>query len=215
MKVLPYVYKGVHKASNQFYIGYRCANKVPAVDDLGKKYHTSSKYVKALGSENFDWTIIAEFTDKFQALEYEQQLIDEHIKDPLCLNKYSNRKRFTMAGGVVSESTRQKIGNANKGRVMTAEAKRKQAQTRKGYKHSPDTLLKLSLAKKGRPGHTRTEETKEKMSKAKKGKPGHVITDEIRQKISATKKGRPNHPQTEETKQKISATKKAKNKNNS
>ena len=41
MKALPYVYKLVHKETGEFYIGFRCANKVPANEDLGIKYFTS------------------------------------------------------------------------------------------------------------------------------------------------------------------------------
>ena len=49
IKKNPYVYKITHKETNQFYIGFRCANKVQANLDLGFKYFTSSKAVKELG----------------------------------------------------------------------------------------------------------------------------------------------------------------------
>jgi len=47
---LPYVYKGTNLETNEFYIGSRCVNKVPAKEDLGFEYFTSAPKVK----ERFD-----------------------------------------------------------------------------------------------------------------------------------------------------------------
>ena len=58
-----------------------------------------------------------------------------------------------------------KMSEANKGRKITEESKRKQSVSLKGKKHSEETRRKLSEAKKRR---TFSEETKRKMSEANK-----------------------------------------------
>ena len=86
MNIQPYVYKLTHKESGEFYIGYREANKVPALEDLGKQYFTSSNTIQELGFSNFDIEIIEEFETGIEAYNYEQILIKENIHDSLCLN---------------------------------------------------------------------------------------------------------------------------------
>jgi hypothetical protein len=90
-KVMPYGYIGTHKVTCQFYIGFRCANKKPADQDLGTYYFTTSKRVKdEFGFENFNWIIVAEFfneeTRKKDAYEFEQELIGVYLTQPLNLN---------------------------------------------------------------------------------------------------------------------------------
>ncbi len=86
-RVLPYVYKLVHNQTGEFYFGYREANKVPSSQDLGIKYFTSSKYIHEMDFSNFETSILAEFFDGFDAWKYEQNLIQEHLNNPLCINK--------------------------------------------------------------------------------------------------------------------------------
>lgn len=99
-RILPYVYKLTHKVTGEFYIGYRESNKHPSSVDL-PKYQTSSKVVKAIGFENFDWQIVAEFFDGASAYEYENHQIAEHWNDPLILNrqyKLNSKRHFRFAG---------------------------------------------------------------------------------------------------------------------
>lgn len=88
----PYVYMGIHKITGHFYIGYRECNKVQSHLDIGKKYRTTSSSVIVKEQFNeFDWVIIAEFytdTAKDDAYWFEQEVIKENIKNPLCLNKH-------------------------------------------------------------------------------------------------------------------------------
>jgi len=98
MKALPYVYKLVHKETGEFYIGFRCANKVPANEDLGIKYFTSSKLVKKT-FENFECFVLGEFEDKDAAYTFEQNLIKECFSNPLILNKHwQDTKTYSMLG---------------------------------------------------------------------------------------------------------------------
>jgi hypothetical protein len=86
-KILPYVYICIHKTTEEFYIGYRSANKVPSSEDLGKVYFTSSKRVKPI-FEEFNFYIIAEFFDSNDAYNHEQTLIKDHFNDALCINQH-------------------------------------------------------------------------------------------------------------------------------
>jgi hypothetical protein len=90
-----------------------------------------------------------------------------------------------------SQETREKIGQANMGRII-----------------SDETRMKMSLARKGR---RPTEETKRKMSRAQMGNKnclGYKRSEETRRKISEANIGRHRH-HTEETKMRMSIAQKA------
>jgi hypothetical protein len=91
MHIYPYVYRLDHPVTGEFYIGYRCANKVSSAEDLGHIYFTSSKIVKPRFHE-FTYQIIAEFFDKNDAYDFEQQLISDNFKNPNILNRLVHRK---------------------------------------------------------------------------------------------------------------------------
>lgn len=91
MTNLPYVYRLTHKSNGCLYIGYRSNNKVPAHEDLGTIYFTSSKVVGPTFSE-FDIEIIQEFLTAEEAYLYEQRLIYENIRNPLLLNMHCSHE---------------------------------------------------------------------------------------------------------------------------
>lgn len=82
-----YVYCGEHPISGEIYFGYRKANKVPADQDIGVLYFTSSKEIKHRFSD-FNWTILAEFFIPEDAYDFEQTLIYEHWGNKNLLNKH-------------------------------------------------------------------------------------------------------------------------------
>jgi len=90
-----YVYKIICKPTGQYYFGSRYGHSTKSIqpaDDLWKLYFTSSSVVKELitiyGKEAFNPLIIKLFDQRDQAYWYEQQLIENHIEDPLCVNLY-------------------------------------------------------------------------------------------------------------------------------
>jgi len=92
----PYVYLGINRTTDEFYIGARYSHskhKRDSVDDLGVVYYTSSKKVKPIFAQ-FDWKILAVFVSKEDALAYEEMLINEHWHNPLLLNKNKGGKKF-------------------------------------------------------------------------------------------------------------------------
>ena len=90
-----YVYKLVCKPTGQFYYGYRKVNidrkRLPK-DDFWIYYFTSSTYVEELidkyGKNAFEYEIIFESTDIDAVYWYEQDIIKQHRKEPLSLNKH-------------------------------------------------------------------------------------------------------------------------------
>lgn len=94
LKVLPYVYMGIHKTTGKVYYGYREANTTPSHIDI-YKYKTSCKQ-KDFIFEEFNWIILAEFFDSGDAYDFEQSLIINMWGNPLLVNKrcYHNRNWF-------------------------------------------------------------------------------------------------------------------------
>ena len=172
-KVLPYVYILTHKNTNQFYFGYRKANKIPSDKDL-PIYQSSSKHIRGLKFENFDWTILAEFFDVDSAYDFEQSLIFEHLKNPLCLNKscFENGKQHFKRTGPLSEEHKQKIKDRLHDPIVNAKLKSKL-----GCVVSVETRTKLSISSKA----SRTPEVLKKISDAQRGR---KLTEEHKQKLS-------------------------------
>lgn len=129
----PYVYKLTHKITSQFYIGYRCANKLAPEQDI-LIYQSSSRIVRNMGFDNFNIEILAVFFDKESAYDFEQQIIYENMSDCLILNKsvFIGGRRFVNHG-------------------HTPETKRKMSQIRKGVKKSPEMVEKMRTSKTGKP----------------------------------------------------------------
>lgn len=93
-----YVYKIICEPTGQYYFGSRYGHSTKGIqpnEDLWKLYFTSSSVIKELitihGKESFEPTILKLFDRRDQAYWYEQQLIENHINDPLCLNLYYRR----------------------------------------------------------------------------------------------------------------------------
>lgn len=113
----PYVYLGVHKTTRKFYIGARyssCRNHLSPDQDLGTLYFTTSKVVKPIFNE-FNWTILAQFITKEDALEFEGALITEHWNNPLLLNKNKGGKKFYRPDNYIRKPKNQ----VKKGRSQT------------------------------------------------------------------------------------------------
>lgn len=175
----PYVYKGVHRETGEFYIGFRSANKEPWEIDL-PKYRTSSKLVRPRFDE-FDWQVLMIFEKPECAYDFEQYMIHEAWGDPLLLNKachWGNKIRFSTSGVRYSEEHKAKLR-----KTYTAERRAKIRQTHLGRKHSAEACEKIRQARLGdnhRLGTKHSAETREKIRQANLGR---VPSAESREKM--------------------------------
>ena len=219
-QVLPYVYKGTNPETNEFYIGYREANKVPAGQDLGFEYFTSASKVKER-FDQFQWEIVAEFATGDEAYDYEQLLIFESWNTEGLLNKHCThgKERFRLTGPFTDEH-KEKISKSMKGENNPNFGKDRSGENNPmfGNHHTLEACEKMSKAKKGENhpmfGNHHTSETKQKISKVMKGR---YVSDETKEKISKARKGKtgetaPNYGNhhTEEARKKISESLKGK-----
>ena len=92
----------------------------------------------------------------------------------------------------ISEETRKKMGDGNRGKTVTVETRKKLSVAQTGKTHSEETKKKMSESSKNIPSHRKgktgiwSEETLKKFSEAKRGK---SLTEEHKKKIGlATKK---------------------------
>lgn len=169
-KVLPYVYKCVHRISGLTYIGSRTTKrlKYPSHIDF-PKYKTSSNEVHS-NFGDYDWIIIAEFFDPKDAYDYEQELIFEFWKKSkeLSLNRSCFHGKLRFMKTSLSEETKRKIGLKSKGRKLSQESRDKISRAKLGSKYSEQARRNIS---EGHKGILHTDEAKLKMSKSRKGKP--------------------------------------------
>lgn len=92
---------------------------------------------------------------------------------------YGKRKHATRMGHwikKITEETRSKMSEAQKGREVSSETRKKISETHKGKKFSKEHKRKISESKKGK---KLSEETKKKISKSQYKQVICVTTDEI------------------------------------
>lgn len=161
-----------------------------------------------MGFENFNYQILAEFFDKNSALEFEDAMIRENLKDPLKLNRcaagpkfcYSNQgKPAPNRGKSPSDETRAKMSIARRRRVISEETKKRMSETLKN--RSPEEKARASANQSaGMIGHIVSEETRKKIGDANRGRKveGRPHTEESKKKIGDANRGKPGRVWTQE-----------------
>jgi hypothetical protein len=167
------------------------------------------KAIKKYKRENFKREILKECDNIIEARKLESKFIK--IYNTLYPNGYNlhpyggsylgvtffRGENHPLYGKKLSEETKSKISNSEKGKIISEETRKKISEKNKGKK----------AWNKGKIGVS--DETRKKMSEKTKGRPGpwkgKKIPKEIRERISKTLKGR---KLSEETKGKISKSRK-------
>jgi hypothetical protein len=193
----PYTYLIKHRPTGKVYYGFRSANKVEPIDDLWKRYFTSSPKIQQLidetGVDSFDVAIRRIFETKEQASAWEAKVLRrcKVLMDDRWINQ--NIAGYIMPTG---ESNR-KISEFHKGRPKTEEHKEKIRKSNLGKRRAPrsdEYKAKMSIAKSGvnnpRYNADVSEETRRKIGAANKGKvpinKGKPMSEEQKAKIRAT-----------------------------
>jgi hypothetical protein len=174
-----FIYKTTFKPTGQFYIGKHHA------DHLDDGYLGSGKRLKQLLQPHhidcFEREIL-EFCESGKALKVREREIvtRELLAEELCLNL----ARGGGGQGPLSEETKKRIGDANRGRIHSDEVRKKNSDSHLGIKHSEETRRRMSESHKGRQYAL-----------------GNVVPEEVRRQISAKLSGR---LKSEETRKKMS-----------
>lgn len=168
---LAYTYYVRNKITNEFYYGSRYQNvklERTATDDFWVYYFTSSKKIAQLidiyGKNSFIFEIIEEYYDYDVCYKEEQKLIEQHINNPLCLNKHYTREgkvKFLRAGTILSNITRNKMSDAKKN-ILHTQMHNKKVSDALRIRYNTPVVIKQN--KRNR--RAATQETKDKMSVA-------------------------------------------------
>jgi group I intron endonuclease len=209
------IYKAENKINGHVYIGQTSKKLEERIynhqkDSKTKRYN--SKFMNAYfkyGFDNFEWSILCETDSREKLNALEKFYISAYRKMGICYNMTDGGDGAS--GHKLSEETRRKISEANKGRTISEETKNKISIKNTGKTHSLETREKLSKANKGK---IMSEESKIKIGKASigntyncgktpwnKGLTGVKLSEEHRAKISEGMKGR---VLSEESRKKIS-----------
>lgn len=224
-----YIYRITNLIDNKTYVGQRLCpkNKTPETDT----YMGSGKIIKLAekkyGLENFKKEILVKY---IPTKERTDDLEVKYIKYERLWHGEENCYNIANGGngpGTMSDETKIKISEANKGKPKSYETRVKLSAANKGKHPSAETRAKMSATHKGKHRAPMSDETKAKISAAEKGKltwnkgkhpsdetrakmsySASHISDETRAKLSAAAKGK--HPSAE-ARAKMSAARKGKN----
>ena len=169
------IYKIVNKVNGKYYVG-----SSKDIYDRWKehkqylihKYHPNDYLQHAwnkYGEIAFDFIIIEKLT------ESELKNIEQKYLDKIKENKsIAYNLRYDAVGGEMSEYSKKKIGDKNRGKKRTAECRLKMSISRKGRIFTEQTKQKISLSHIGNKnpnfGKKLSNETKSKLSKTNGGK---------------------------------------------
>lgn len=194
-----YIYLRTNKINGKKYVGQVTTKRFKARqnkwNNLNQPYagNVINNARKKYGIDAFDFEILKECKD--EELDYwEKYYIKElNTKVPNGYNMTDGGEASWVKGKHLSEEWKRKIGEGNKGKKRSTEAKRKWSEAHKGKHLSEEHKKKISISMKKSLSST---ETRIKMSEAHKGEKhwlyGKHHTEETRKKLSKALKGIPN-----------------------
>ncbi len=193
----------------------------------GHKYETNRKSNKPFHNalrkyvfDVFEWEILFESDSEEILLRVEKiEILEYKTKTPNGYNLTDGGDGVSGATWKLSEETKRKIGDANRGKVRTEEMKKRWSESHKGKTLPYSTVKKIANANRGK---NRTEEFKQRMRMIHTGRiisketrdkistslikyfSENGVSQNIRSKISMSSKGKIRGPLSDETKNKIS-----------
>ena len=137
-----YVYKITCLVTGEYYFGSSFNAKRDSYWGAGRKIKERiSKY----GKENFVKEIIEEFDDRVEAHKKENQYIEKFRNDDKCLNI-----KCEYHFGTYGEESREKMGDARRGKTLSEETKAKLSAANLAKHHTEEVKAKLSAAHLGK-----------------------------------------------------------------
>lgn len=198
------IYKTTNLVNGKQYIGKDTKNK-PSYLGSGV---VLKKAIQKYGKENFKKEIIEVCSTHEELKEREEYWLNYYDagNNPEFYNRHNHS--YGMAAGIPrSDETKQKIGNAHRGKIISDKTKMKLRVINLGKKLSPESIEKLRIANSGEKhsqyGKPKSEETKQKIGNANRGR---IPSEETRKKLSEAGKKR---IQSEETRKKLSEIRKS------
>lgn len=157
------VYKHQSRITGKVYIGITCQNPIKRWG-AGNNYRGCLHFYAAIlkyGWDSFDHIILYDSLSKDEAITIEKTLIVHYKSLGISYNITEGGEGVIKDCGV-SEETRIKMSEAQKGRKHSEDTKRRISENRKGIKYSEETIRKMSSSHKGK--HL-SETAKSKISK--------------------------------------------------
>lgn len=139
------------------------------------------------GESNFLFAIV-ERCEAEKCLDREQEYLDEHFENNLCMNLSPTAE--STRGFKFSDESKKKISAANARRKVTEHTRKMLSERMKSFKHTAESKLKIAESNRRRKV---SDETRLKMGQKNKGR---RMSDENRKKMSLLHKGRKKSPET-------------------
>jgi group I intron endonuclease len=147
------------------------------------------------GDEVFEFEVLVDLGSLVMGEISPQTIVDEHEQYFIWIFRSYERKfgynlhNKARGRGRVTEETKKRISERNKGKKLSEEAKRKMSLARIGKVCSQETKKKIGEANSGR---AKSEETLRRMSLSHKGQnKGGTLSEEHRMKIAQSLRGKP------------------------
>lgn len=156
-RVYHYVYRITNKVTNKHYYGKRSSKKVKPVDDLGKRYFSSSTDKSFIqdqkdNPQNYKYKIVSLHRTAVEAVKKEIKL---HSKFDVGVNlKFYNKAKqtsvgFDMTGLARPQKDKQKIKIDKRKLPRTEESKKLISLLLKGIKRTDLQKINYSMSKQG------------------------------------------------------------------
>ena len=164
------VYMHTNKFNGKRYIGITSQNPIRRWGTKGTKYKKNKHFwaaIQTYGWNNFQHEIIL-CNETFEYACAVEKCLIKHYKSNAPMYGYNQSIGGDKAslGRSLSDETKRKLSEINKGKVIPKETRDKISQSEKGRIFPDDVKKKISEGLKGR---VLSEESKKKMSDAKKG----------------------------------------------
>jgi group I intron endonuclease len=149
------IYKATNKINGKSYIGFDSNWPKRKKDHKRESQKENNTYfyksIRKYGWDNFEWSVIYQSKDYEYCLNVmEKYFIKEYVTfGPVGYNMTpgGDGKKF---GSFESEETKKKKSLAHMGKKLSKEHIQNSVNSRKGYKHSEETIEKLRNAKLGK-----------------------------------------------------------------